>query len=507
MRTRLTALDYVKLGPTLFRKGLRLLPFVFLIWGVLGFLTLRAIRTKGDASSLLLFPDPSGVLGTLSTAGAIDTNNPFFQSLGTNGRSCASCHDMGNAWSVSVSSAQARFAASNGTDPLFRPVDGSNCPDSPGVNNSPPAQSAYSLLLNKGLIRVSLPIPANAQFTVNVVSDPYGCALTSGASGVQFLSMYRRPLPATNLDFLSAVMSDGRESLKPLNNSSTFQSNLNFDLAHQAMDATLGHAQAATAPTANQLQQIVAFELATFTAQQSDNSAGVLTAQGASGGAAYLSTAPYHPGINDSLGGDPTGAEFNPNAFTIFTAWQDLTSSNPYTLARESIARGEAIFNSAPLAIQNVEGLNDALGVATITGTCTTCHDTPNVGDHSLPLPLDIGTSDIPANSRDPLAFALAQLNVAQVPVYALHCSTRLGAASNVTIQTTDPGRAMITGLCKDIGKVKGPILRGLAARAPYFHNGAADSLDQVVSFYNERFQAGLTQNEMADLVNYLKSL
>lgn len=507
MGTRLTTLDYVKLGPALLRKVLGLLPFVFLLFGVLGFLTLRAIRAKGDASNLLLFPDSSGVLGTLSTTGSIDTTNPFFQSLGTNGRSCATCHDMGNAWSFSASSAQERFTASSGTDPLFRSVDGSNCPNSPGVNNSPPAQSAYSLLLTKGLIHISLPIPANAQFSVKVVSDPYGCALTTDATGVQFLSMYRRPLPSTNLGFLSAVMSDGRESVRPLNNSSTFQPNLNFDLAHQALDATLGHAQASNAPSANQLQQIVAFELATFTAQQSDNSAGVLEAQGASGGASYLSTVPYYPGINDSLGGNPTGAAFNPNAFTLFSPWQALTSSNPYTLARESIARGEAIFDSAPLTIQNVKGLNDALGLATITGTCTTCHDTPNVGNHSLPVPLDIGISDVPANSRDPLAFALAQLNEPEVPVYSFRCSTSRGAASNVTIQTTDPGRAMISGLCSDIGKVKGPILRGLAARAPYFHDGAADSLEQVVSFYNERFQAGFTAKEMADLVNFLKSL
>ena len=464
-------------------------------------------KAFADSSALLLFSDPTGVVGTLSTTGSIDRTNPFFQSLGTNGRSCATCHDMANAWSVSASSAQTRFAASKGTDPLFRPNDGSNCPDSRGVNDSPPAKSAYSLLLSKGLIRIFLPMPANAQFTVKVVSDPYGCALTTDASGAKILSMYRRPLPATNLGFLSAVMFDGRESLMPLNNTSTFESNLNFDLAHQALDATLGHAQAAAAPTDNQLQQIVAFELATFTAQQSDNSAGVLNSQGASGGAPYLSSAPYYPGINDSLGGNPTGAEFNPDAFTLFSSWQALTSSNPYTLARQSIARGEAIFNTAPLAIQNVKGLNDALGIATITGTCTTCHDTPSVGDHSLPVPLDIGTGDIPASSRDPLASALAELNEPNVPVYALRCSTSLGATSNVKIETTDPGRAMISGLCSDIGKVKGPILRGLAARAPYFHNGAADSLEQVVSFYNERFQAGLTANEMADLVNFLKSL
>jgi cytochrome c peroxidase len=65
----------------------------------------------------------------------------------------------------------------------------------------------------------------------------------------------------------------------------------------------------------------------------------------------------------------------------------------------------------------------------------------------------------------------------------------------------------MISGHCGDIGKFKGPIPRGLAARAPYFQNGSADSLDQVVGFYNQRFQMGLTANEMADLVAFLASL
>jgi len=64
----------------------------------------------------------------------------------------------------------------------------------------------------------------------------------------------------------------------------------------------------------------------------------------------------------------------------------------------------------------------------------------------------------------------------------------------------------MISSHCADIGKFKGPILRGLAARAPYFQNGSADSLDQVVGFYNQRFQMGLTANEMADLVAFLAS-
>ncbi|HET7841425.1 MAG TPA: hypothetical protein VFM21_07460, partial [Terriglobia bacterium] len=265
---------------------------------------------------------------------------------------------------------------------------------------------------------------------------------------------------------------------------------------------TLGHAQATASPTQEQLQQMVAFESSTFTAQQFDNAAGSLAAQGAHGGPLYLSSVPYFPGINDSL-----ATAFNPDAFTLFASWQNLPSNNPYAPARESVERGEAIFNTAPLTIQNVKGLNDALGLATITGTCSTCHDTPSVGDHSLPLPLDIGISDVPTSKRDPLATALAELNSPLTPVFALTCSTKLGAPSNLTVQTTDPGRALISGRCADIGKFKGPVLRGLAGRTPYFQNGSADTLDQVVNFYDQRFQMGLTANEKADLVNFLRSL
>ena len=475
--------------------------------GVMGFILMRAGHTLADSSGFQFFRDPTGYVGTVSSTGSIDTTGPFFQSLGTNGRACVTCHMPGDAWSITPAHIQERFEASRGKDPLFRPVDGSNCSDSRGVNNSPPSPKAYSLLLNKGLIRVSLPIPANAQFTVKVASDPYGCAVTTDSAGLRYLSMYRRPLPATNLGYLSAVMFDGRETVSPLNNSSTFQNNLNVDLTHQAVDATMGHAQGVTTPTPEQLQGIVAFELSTHTAQLVDNSAGLLSAHGGQGGPFYLSSAPYYPGINDVLGADPSGNPFNTNAFALFSSWQNQTGRGSASAERERVARGEVLFNTAPVTIQDVKGLNDALGLTTIMGTCTTCHDTPSVGDHSLPLPLDIGISDVPTSKSDPLDAALDELNTPLMPVFLVSCSTSLGAPSNVTVRTTDPGRAMITGHCADIGKFKGPILRGLAARAPYFQNGSADSLAQVVNFYNQRFQMGLKANEMADLVAFLNSL
>ena len=73
--------------------------------------------------------------------------------------------------------------------------------------------------------------------------------------------------------------------------------------------------------------------------------------------------------------------------------------------------------------------------------------------------------------------------------------------------QTTDPGRAVISGQFSHIGQFKGPILHGMAARAPFFHNGMAATLEEVVDFYNERFNGQFTAREKADLVAFLSAL
>ena len=72
---------------------------------------------------------------------------------------------------------------------------------------------------------------------------------------------------------------------------------------------------------------------------------------------------------------------------------------------------------------------------------------------------------------------------------------------------TTDLGRALVTGKCADLNKVKVPSLRGLAARAPYFHNGSSSTLLEVLNFYDQRFNMLLTDDEKADLVAFLDSL
>src|SRR5258708_13309449 len=106
-----------------------------------------------------------------------------------------------------------------------------------------------------------------AQLTLTAVHDPYGCALVSDSTGRLILSTYRRPLPSTNLRFLSTMMWDGRESpaTSALNNRQTIAANLHADLMQQAKDAVSTHAQGTVVPTEPQLNDIINFEMALST--------------------------------------------------------------------------------------------------------------------------------------------------------------------------------------------------------------------------------------------------
>jgi cytochrome c peroxidase len=203
----------------------------------------------------------------------VTSQNPFFANLGTNGRTCFSCHQPQNGWTVSAASVQARFYASFGADPIFRLVDGATCLTD-DVSSIEAKHQTYSLLLGKGLIRIGLSVPVTAEYRIVSVTDPYGCNTnlvtwltnfgpSSPTTGT--VSVYRRPLPATNLGFLTTIMWDGREPT----------------LAQQSIGATLIHAQANVGPTTAQQQQIVSFESGIFTAQIFDNKAQDLTAAGA----------------------------------------------------------------------------------------------------------------------------------------------------------------------------------------------------------------------------------
>lgn len=399
----------------------------------------------------------SGLDRTVATA-PVTTANLFFADLGTNGRRCVTCHAPTDGWSITPSSVQLRFVITRGLDPLFRTNDGATSPYA-DVSTPSARRTAYSMLLSKALIRVGLGIPGGAEFALTGIDDPYGYA------SVSELSLFRRPLPSTNLRFLATLMWDGRETFPG--------QTMRFNLADQSNGATVGHAQGAPISQAVR-DRIVDFETSLLTAQIIDHGAGPLGAEDAAGGPAALVDQPFWPGINSAQ--DPSGAAPTTRVFTIFDAWASAVAR--YSAARQSIARGQEIFNTRPFGTRGA--------------TCSGCHNAPNAGSNSLGLFFNLGLSDEARRTPD-------------MPLYTLSCTA--GALAGRTFRTTDPGRALVTGRCSDIGRFKAPTLRALASRPPYFHNGSAATLDAVVDFYDEHFGIGFTAEEKADLVAFLRAL
>lgn len=461
------------------------------------------------------FNNPAGKLGNASLSGVVNTKrNAFFQSLGTNGRACVTCHQPPSGMSISLRNIKARFRNTDGRDPLFAPVDGANCPDA-----LPPARTsgslgtglrgrgrralreAHSLLLTKGLIRVFLPVPANAQFTVEVLADAPGCNkppfASDPATGTKILSMYRRPIISANLPFKTAIggsnpgasptniMWDGREST----------------LASQAIDATFGHAQRSPSQgplSAEQVQQMVDFETKFFSAQQFDRAARRLDADGAAGGPVRLSQRSATPPPPPPAPGGPP--------FDEYDAWAGVSGGGAKAAKQRSIARGQALFNTRQFSVTNVAGFNDAIppGVPVPPGTCSLCHSFPHAGSEAVnfvPPQRDIGTGGQatafggPGPASDLPVFRFTCTNGARHPFYG------------TTVTTNDPGPALITGRCADIGKKTVPQLRALAAHEPYFSDGSARTLADVVEFYDRRFAIKLTRQEKLDLVNFMNAL
>lgn len=462
----------------------------------------------GDATQLTL--DGAGLLASVSTNGFnTGSTNGFFANLGTNGRTCGTCHVEARGWTLTPSHAQS--LAPN--DPLFSPNDGADCPP---VSPAQGPDSAHSTeVLDYGLIRVQIGIRPGANYTLLSATNPKGCAIAPGSAALGGqLFLFRRPLPSTNLIFESAVMWDGRETLQPLIGAQDLGPLL-FDLADQANGATTGHALGVSIAGTAAQADIVAFEAHLNTAQSvlfqpRKGLFAFLRADEANGGPDYLEDAvapAFFIGVND-----PLKPGFTSTVFDLYAAWEP--NSPRYALltrSEQAIGRGEAIFNEATFVIHDVPGLNsvasdplynpaDPFAGRDIVGGCGICHNNPDVGNHSSALAINIGVTMAQPTNND--GSANVTLDIGNLPVYTLRNS-----ATGATVRVTDPGKALISGYWTDIGKTKGPMLRGLAARAPYFHNGSARDLMTVVKFYDERFQMGLTPQQKDDLVAFLNAL
>lgn len=446
--------------------------------------------------------NPYGKLGVLNTSGPIQTkDHPFFESLGLNPRGCVTCHQPADGMSVSVESLRRRWRVTKGDDPIFAPVDGSNNPRLPQG-----AESSHSLLLNRGLFRIGLPWPpagskGKPEFTIEVVRDPSGVNLDStyGLNGVNpTVSVFRRPRPVANLKY---VMATNAETGKPAG------TNLMTDARHltltqQAFGAYKDHQEGRQGQLPqDEMQTIIAFENQVYVAQSFDRWGGSLVEPGGASGLGPLAMANGKIRVLGNNDLDPV--------FRLFDGWKkpeampkELTAAQREF--RASVARGNDIFTSRQFWIRDVAHMN-SIGLGNpIKRTCSTCHNAQMTGQHLAPGWMDVGTTNSPTWTEPPVVSDKAEL-----PVFKCTCDKSAPPHPYLgrVIYTNDPGRALITGKCADIGSIVMGQLRGLAARAPYFSNGSAKTLREVVDFHDRRFDMKLTEQEKQDLENFLSVL
>jgi hypothetical protein len=204
-------------------------------------------------------------------------------------------------------------------------------------------------------------------------------------------------------------------------------------------------------PSSEVINDIVDFESSLLTAQLTVPGVGRLDSDGARGGPEALSTMSKVEG-----------------RFDLFDTW--VGDANP---KRAQIARGQELFNGT-----NVSHLS-----------CNVCHNSANNGTNIDNTLFDINTASEEARTPD-------------LPLYTFR-----NKQTGETLKLTDAGLGNITGLWNDLGRFKTPTLRGLAARAPYFHNGIAATLEDVVRHYEKHFGFRFTDEERADLVAFLNAL
>jgi cytochrome c peroxidase len=221
-------------------------------------------------------------------------------------------------------------------------------------------------------------------------------------------------------------------------------------LINQANRNVTGAQQGLPAPP-EVIENIVDFETSLSTAQLIVPGVGRLDSDGARGGPEALSAMPKVKG-----------------RFDLFDAW--VGDENP---RRAQIARGQELFNNT-----NAGGRS-----------CNGCHNSANNGTNFDNRLFDVRT-------------AWEQARTPDLPLYTFR-----NRATGETRQLTDAGRGNITGAWDDLGLFKTPTIRALAARAPYFHNGIAPTIESVVRHYEVHFGFVFTDEERADLVAFLNAL
>ena len=364
--------------------------------------------------------------------GRVAFNERNLRELGGNGRACADCHMPSDSFQLSPATARARFEAlsekrahnKNADDPLFRPVDA----DDFRVNGD--EANDFSNLIENGLVRVTMPLPANVRLI-----DP----ATGQPSDETFVDLWRATMPVFNVaitgpDLVLPIWAPAAQNRVPIlgqdpngpNRQGGFQHDARFaTLQEQARGALFAHAQVTVEPSARLLDDLAAFQETLFSS----------------------------PGVELLANAIRSGGTFDPDP--------ELTQ-----LEQE----GKVVFNRACAQCHG-----GTLHQSTSTPDAALVR--PIVRYHSI-------VSACPRPTTDGFAACPARLN-RNARTYRI----TLANGTVQTVMTSDPGRLLLTGQPADLGVMDVTQLRGISRTAPYFHNNSAATLEDVLDHYDAFFR------------------
>ena len=392
----------------------------------------RAIAQNSGAMQLNCGDRPCNVVAH----GRQAFNDRKLKDLGGNGRSCADCHMPSAAFQLSPADARARFEAlqakrainPDADDPLFRPIDADD------FREHGELASDYSNLVENGLVRVIMPLPANV-----VLIDPSTGQPTSETS----VDLFRAVIPVFNValsgpDGQLPVWPPGAPRIPIMgqdpngpNRQGGYQHDARFGtLQEQARAALIHHAEVTAEPPGDVLDALAAFQETLFSS---------------------------------------TGVERLAESFLSGAGFVD-----PDPELNELEQQGKAVFTRA----------------------CATCHGATSHPGGSTPernivRPIGIRYHNIQTACPRPATDGFAPCP----PRLARNARTyRITLADGTfqTVTTSDPGRLLLTGQPGDLGVMESTQLRGISRTAPYFHNNSAATLEEVLDLYDAFFRRSI---------------
>jgi len=379
-------------------------------------------------------------------------NDRNLNQLNGNGRSCADCHMPADNFQLSPASARARFEAlqakrqtdKNADDPLFRPIDA----DDFRINGDNAVD--YSNLVENGLVRVTLPLPANVKLI-----DPQ----TGQPSNETSVDLWRAVMPVLNTAITGPdstlpiwppppvrVPIMGQDPIGP-NPQGGYQHDGRFGtLQEQARGALFAHAGVSIEPPQRMLDDLAAFQQTLFSS----------------------------PGV-----------ELLANA--ILSGSSSLPDPDPELSELEQ--HGKVVFNRSCAQCHG-----GTLHPSTSTPDATLSGIRTIVRYHNIltacPRPATDGIAPCPQRlARNARTYRITLAN---------------GTFQFVT--TSDPGRLLLTGQPGDLGVMDMTQLRGISKTAPYFHNNSAATLEEVLDHYEALFRRAARLNPPPNLPPIISS-